>query len=298
MRQTYKAWMATLAPSPALLAATEARMRQLRATRQPWYRKPQLAVAMATLAVGAAAILGVPRMAAHPAPDAAAALPPTPTVLPTPQATAPLCDPPACAIDQPLTAGNLEPQVQLTDGLLAFSEGIVWQDMDAKVLQPGDATWTTWDYETAVAHLGWDFRPRWMPPDLTPVSQPATFHVLLDGANEVVYNSFSLSYAVHGGQKEDPLLRQCTVEVGKGGLPERCEFYLTHAIGPSNIGGHPAYVGHCTATYGPYDPDTHEAAGTFDRYVAEFELDGLGFVLVSDNLTQEEFIQILLSYFG
>lgn len=296
MRQTYKAWMATLVPDPALLAATEARMRQLRADRPPLCRKPQLAAAMAALVVIVAVMLGLPRPAARLAPHSVAALPPTPPAVPAPSATASLCDPSAYAIAQPLTAGNHEDQVQLTDGLLAFSEEIVWQDTGAKV-QPGDATWVTWDYETAVAYLGWDFRPRWIPPDLALAPQPILFQVPLDGANRVVDNNFALSYAAHGEWEYDPLLRQCTVEVGKGGLPDRCGLYLTDAAGPSSIGGHPVYVGHCKTTYGPYDPDTHEPAGTFDRYVAEFEKDGLGFVLVSDNLTQEEFIRILLSYF-
>ena len=296
MRQTYKAWMATLVPDPALLDATEARMRQLRAARPPLRRKPQLAIAMATLAVGAAVMLGLPWLAAHPAPSSVAILPSASAAMPTPGSTDSLCDPPTHAIAQPLTAGTHEAQVQLTDGLLAFSEGMVWPDMGAKA-QPGDVTWVTWDYETAVAHLGWDFRPRWVPPDLALASQPITFQVPLDAANRVAYNNFTLSYAAHGGQDYDPLLRQCTVEVGKGGLPDRCGLYLTDAVGPSNIRGHPVYVGHCKATYGPYDPDTHEPAGTFDRYMAEFEKNGLGFAIASDNLTQEEFIQILLSYF-
>lgn len=63
----------------------------------------------------------------------------------------------------------------------------------------------------------------------------------------------------------------------------------------TDIGGVSVTFGHCLADYGPYDPDTHEPAGQYERYTAEFTLDGISYRITTDQLAQEEIVKIAAS---
>lgn len=280
MMNPYQQRMQDIAPTPHLLADTARRMTE--AASKPRLRRwaPCLAGSLAAVAVGAAWLGHSQPLPQQPAPT-------SPMV--TLQAASP-----AVQLAESLTVGQHQAHVQLSQGELNFSEGLTLAD--AMPVPQKDWQWQTWDWNQTCAYLGWDFRPRWVPPDLAMPQDDPAFQVAVNGQGQVILNAFGLTYAENISEEYQPLRRQVTVEVGKGGPPDQCALYWPDTQVPSWMGDVPVQVGHCGVTYGPYDPVTHAPSGTFDRYVAEFTMNGLGFVVVSDNLTQQEFIQTLISW--
>ena len=50
--------------------------------------------------------------------------------------------------------------------------------------------------------------------------------------------------------------------------------------------------------YGPYDEETHEPAGCYDLYTADFQIDGTCYEVVSHQLPLEELVKIVASFIG
>ncbi len=45
----------------------------------------------------------------------------------------------------------------------------------------------------------------------------------------------------------------------------------------------------------PYNPDTHDPAGYYDMYVAEFEYDGIEYEIVAEQMEAEEIVKVVSS---
>lgn len=63
----------------------------------------------------------------------------------------------------------------------------------------------------------------------------------------------------------------------------------------SDIAGTPVAIGYRAMSHGPYDPDTHEPAGYYDLYVAQFTLDGASFQIVADEMALEDVVKVTAS---
>ena len=54
-------------------------------------------------------------------------------------------------------------------------------------------------------------------------------------------------------------------------------------------------IGYRAMPYGPYDSATHEPAGYYDMYVAQFALDGISFQLVAKEMALEDVVKVVAS---
>ena len=148
-------------------------------------------------------------------------------------------------------------------------------------------------------YLGRDPRPASLPEDLTvhtpDDSESVTLYRDAEGnaVNECV--TYTFEAPLPDGVDYEPTQRRLTLNVAKGILPARDYLFLAEGTADSNIGGTPLTVTRSVMTYGPYDPETHEPAGSYELYSAEFLYNGVGYFLYSDNLTQQEFVDILCS---
>lgn len=152
----------------------------------------------------------------------------------------------------------------------------------------------TWSREQFVAHWGKDIVPSSLPADLTEFHPRHGGKVVLTKGGEPVYDLYHFTWAEHFEEAYDPLRRSVTLSVSALGMAKDAVYQIDEPI-LSDIGGVEVMFGHCSMSYGPYDPDTHSPAGEYDLYVAEFSLDGIDYQLTTENLTLEEAQQVLVS---
>lgn len=63
----------------------------------------------------------------------------------------------------------------------------------------------------------------------------------------------------------------------------------------SDIGGITVTFGHRSMSYGPYAPETNEPSGYYDMYVAEFEQNGIEYMIVAEQMEAEEVVKVVSS---
>lgn len=117
---------------------------------------------------------------------------------------------------------------------------------------------------------------------------------MLSKEGDPVYDLYQFTWAESFDETYDPLRRSVTLSVSALGMAKDV-VYLIDQPTLSDIGGVEVIFGHCSMSYGPYDPDTPTPAGEYDLYVAEFMLDGINYQLTTENLTLKEAQQILVS---
>lgn len=163
-----------------------------------------------------------------------------------------------------------------------------------------------WDKETVAAYYGRPLAPTWVPEGLTPTNPDCSARVNVrreDG--KVVYDTVALGYYRQFGAWEDGSPRfidqRCVqqgfqITVSRLGQHGCCVY-----LGPedevewSDIAGTPVAIGYRAMSHGPYDPDTHEPAGYYDLYVAQFTLDGISFQIVADEMALEDVVKVAAS---
>jgi len=263
---------------------------------------------VAACLVIAIAIFGLPKL-----PTNSPSLLVTPTdSSPSPYATEASTEPSAPVVSENtivihgLTDGQHSPKVLLGEngeyGELNFLAMDTLPDIAVAppYVDPATTYTKTWSLEQVNDYLGRDFRPGYVPNDLIEYADPYwTVIFNKDGTMIPFSSSFTLTYSENFNEEYDPLKRSLYIQVAKDSLPQQCSLYLTDTEAPSNIDGTDIVVGYCKMSYGPYTVtapgETSITAGYYDLYIAEFVYDGIGYCVRSENLTQKEFIEVLLS---
>ena len=277
MKQIYKSMYDQVQPSEALVMRTRLKMQQhveQLKTRNRW-RMPLVAA----LAVGMVlACLPLVRMGSD------ALVPPLQTTT-------------QIAILTPLAEGTHVADVQLSYGELHFvpTDGYTADTslyFDAETMEEH-----LYDEQQMIAYLGRDFRPAYVPEDLRALEDDPAWKVVTWKENgETVHENFSVTYQENFLDTYQPLRRQVRVEAAKGKLPTQCAIYHTDDKQISTIKGVPVEVTYTEMEHGPYTKD-HQPAGTHPVYRASLVYDGIGYIVHGENITQEEFINVLCSLF-
>lgn len=162
-----------------------------------------------------------------------------------------------------------------------------------------------WDAEDVARYYGRPLAPSYVPEGLTPNNPEDSALVVIrkaDGA--VVWDTVYHGYYEIFGAWEDGSPRtideRCvshgfTVAASRVGLTDCCVYSYDEVIKQSDIAGVPVTIGYSSMSHGPYDPDTHEPAGYYDLYVAEFTLDGIQFKVTADEMELEDVVKIVAS---
>lgn len=162
----------------------------------------------------------------------------------------------------------------------------------------------TWDKAAIVKYYGSDLTPAYIPEGLVPAESNGTAPVYIkkDGtvANDLVSLGFYHDYYADGSPKlTDSIaaVKGFSLEASRLGKLDGCcvSMPVGEAAETTDIGGVSVTFGHCLVDYGPYDPDTHEPAGQYDRCTAEFTLDGISYRITTEQLAQDEIVKIAAS---
>ena len=162
----------------------------------------------------------------------------------------------------------------------------------------------TWDSAAIAKYYGGDLIPAYIPEGLVPASSNGTASVYItkDGkmVEDMVALDFCHDYYADGSPKltdDVAAVKGFSLEASRLGRFDECCIAMPvgEAAEPTDIGGVSVTFGHCLVDYGPYDPDTHEPAGQYDRYTAEFTLDGISYRIATDQLAQDEIVKIVSS---
>lgn len=192
-----------------------------------------------------------------------------------------------------LKEGQHEDRVVLDNGVLNFNKDLAKNE----VLLDFNITYEkNWTIEKIKEHLGIDPRPNYIPGDLKNIksNNDNDRGVIYNADRNIEYDSFAFSYKENTNDYYDPTERLLTVEVSKGSLPIECGKYLSDKILKSNIGNVELQLEYVRTGYGPYDND-HNPSGYNDIYTAYFMYKDIGYKIQSTNLSQEEFIKVIMS---
>lgn len=150
-----------------------------------------------------------------------------------------------------------------------------------------------WNKEDIVAYYGSDLTPAYMPNGLVASEQNsnATVYIRQDGT--VTEDTIQLGFY----QSEDMTVKQgFTITVSKIGIIQTCLYVLPEdEVKTSNIEGTEVTFGYRSMPYGPYNSETHEPAGYYDMYVAEFKHNGVDYQIVAKQMGIEEVVKVVAS---
>lgn len=164
-----------------------------------------------------------------------------------------------------------------------------------------------WDRDAVIHYLGRDLTPSYVPAGLTAFDGNGTARAEIRKENgEIVWDAvYYRFYQVFGTWDdgtprtidENAVSHGFTLSASRIGLFNCGIVYLgsEDEVKTSDIAGVPVTIGYRAMPYGPYHPETHEPAGYYDLYVAEFELDGIQLQLVADEMELEDVIKIIAS---
>ena len=184
----------------------------------------------------------------------------------------------------------------LTD-LVGFSDAARrWYD-------PALYDWVEWGREEVTGYYGGELTPAYIPAGLVASPQNGTAVVIADKSGNVVLDTvwlaFYQGYYKDGSPKQTEGIAACkgiSVRVSKLGLFNDCGYLLPESeVRVSDIGGTAVTFGYRSMPYGPYDPETHEPAGHYDMYVAEFERGEIQYQIVAEQVELEELVKVVSS---
>lgn len=160
-----------------------------------------------------------------------------------------------------------------------------------------------WDHGEITAYYGKELSPAYIPEGLTASSYNGTARVCIqkDGtvAEDMVWLGFYQEYQEDGGPKytEDvAAYKGFSIQASKLGILD-CGIYLLpeNVVKASDFGGTAVTIGYRSMPYGPYAPETHQPAGYYDLYVAEFEFEDIEYKIVAEQMELEELVQVVAS---
>lgn len=196
-------------------------------------------------------------------------------------------------------------KMELTNGTLFFNEYIPTTN-DIAYFNPDTAYTEKWNLEQVTKYLNTSFYPSYIPKTLklyknfyngTFISEfmnkSMYWTVAFDkDVNSPVYDNFGLFYSNSFDTEYNPLRKNLYIEVSKNKIPASDIIYSYKTTKKSKIGNTELTIGFYKA---PYYESTKEPMGYSKHFVAEFIADNVGYRIKSENLSQKDFIKILIS---
>lgn len=150
-----------------------------------------------------------------------------------------------------------------------------------------------WNQEDIVAYYGTDLTPAYIPNGLTasPQNNNVTVYIGQDGS--ITEDTVQLRFY----QSEEVSVRHgFSVTASKIGIVQTCIYLPPDSeIKTSEIEGTAVTFGYFPMPYGPYDSETHEPAGYYDMYTAEFRHYGIEYQIAAEQMEAEEVVKVAAS---
>lgn len=153
---------------------------------------------------------------------------------------------------------------------------------------------TTWTKEQVEDYYGLNFDTLAVPEGMkaeTDLSQGMSVWVNDDGSMR--FDGLRLNFVEDPPREEYPegTEKSLTLSASKIGLLNLSDsLYLTDTVKTWRFQGVEITIGRCRMDYGPYDETTHQPAGTYALYTAEFEFNGAQYRLVGQRMTRREMV--------
>ena len=205
---------------------------------------------------------------------------------------------------------NDDIQPAATEIRISMSD-IIMNDNDMGVVSLGDYARynpetdnkVVWGKKDIAAYYETDLTPLYIPDGLSasPLNDTATVYIGQDGTviEDTVGLSFYHDYYEDGSPKltEDIAASYgFSLTASKIGIENDCVYLLRgNEMKTSDIGGIAVTFLHLSMSYGPYDSETHEPTGYYDKYVVEFEQDGIEYMIVAEQMEAEEVVKVVAS---
>ncbi|MCY6370622.1 hypothetical protein [Clostridium ganghwense] len=161
--------------------------------------------------------------------------------------------------------------VELSNGILNFGESTPPMD-SILYFDPETTTKRLLTQKEYIEYLGVDPRLSYIPTGL--IEQPVNNLKIIENKNgTMAFDNGCFNYSSKDNKKF------LTVTTSKGGYPKDCAFIANESDSKSNINGIEVNVGY----------------NQYNMYVATFMFKGIGYEITSTNITQKEFINVLIS---
>ena len=188
---------------------------------------------------------------------------------------------------------------------------IIMNDNDMGVISTGDYARykpetdneVVWSKEDIEAYYETDLTPVYIPDGLSasPLNDTATVYIGQDSTvvEDTVGLSFYHDYYEDGSPKLTEDIAACygfSLTASKIGIVNDCVHLLRgNEMKTSDIGGIAVTFLRLSMSYGPYDSETHEPTGYYDKYVVEFEQGGIEYMIVAEQMEAEEVVKVVAS---
>lgn len=181
------------------------------------------------------------------------------------------------------------------------------QQLDASRLWRDPALYEEvfWDEKAVQEYYGRALTPAYIPEGLLAGSGNGTGNAYIQKSDgkiieDKMWLNFYHAYYEDGNPKltdDIPALKGFQLHASKLGIVLGCGLYILpeNEVETSDIGGTAVTFGYRPMEYGPYDPETHEPAGSYDLYTAEFEHEGVQYEIVTEQLEKTEIVKIVSS---
>lgn len=277
----------------------EARTAAFQKTAPAWRRWGTLAACLAVVIAAAAFILPDRAPLGKDTPPDGATLPAGidtpigPTADDSDKATLPaVIEPPVETAPEPAERPHVSLEGLVFNELDALLDGALWYPPDLYHQ-------VSWGREEVTAYYGTDLMPPYVPEGLTASGYGGYIFIDNDGAvvRDTVFLDFHPVYPEPVSVLDIQAPEGYTITVSKLGIMDDVVYILPGdgEIAASQIAGIPVTLGHRTMTYGPYDPDTHAPAGTYDLYTAAFQQNGISYEIIANRVPREEFVKFVSS---
>ena len=202
----------------------------------------------------------------------------------------------------PVSPEKFQAKVELTDGVLYFND---YTTAESDIAYFSESAQTEqWDTTQVTDYLGVSFTPSYVPAGLMLCETPYSDTFLSETVNDTMYwtvayendslvfDNFGLFYSDSFSEEYNPLRKTLVIEVSKHKLPQSDVLYHYDTTEASTLQSIPLTIG---AYQSPYYEGGDQPAGYVPCYVAEFMDQDVGYRVRSENLTQQEFIDVLHS---
>lgn len=202
----------------------------------------------------------------------------------------------------PVSLEEFQAKVELKDGVLYFND---YTTAESDIAYFSESARTEqWDTTQVNDYLGVSFTPSYVPAGLSLCETPYSDTFLSETVNDTMYwtvayendslvfDNFGLFYSDSFSEEYNPLRKTLVIEVSKHKLPQSDVLYHYDTTEASTLQSIPLTIG---AYQSPYYEGGNQPAGYVPCYVAEFMDQDVGYRVRSENLTQQEFIDVLHS---
>lgn len=169
-----------------------------------------------------------------------------------------------------------------------------------------NSTAVQWTESDIQEYFGRSLTPAYIPEGLQPSKQNGMATVWENQDGELVWDAVRVDYYhAYNADGAPAWTEDAAAEKGFTLTAAKIGIYNDFSwLGPDDqrkitlIEGTDVVIGHRSMDYGPYDEETHEPAGCYDLYTADFQIDGTFYEVVSHQLPLEELVKIVASFIG